>query len=99
MPHDHHQPRAELLGGKLDAANLRWRHDVARHADDKQVPKAEVKYDLRRHARIGATKNDGKRLLARFQFTAAFRIGERLHQLPAGHEPRITRPQALQCFR
>jgi len=37
MPQHHHQPCAELLGGELDAADLRRRDDVASNADDEQV--------------------------------------------------------------
>ena len=57
------QPRAEALGGELDAADLRRRDDVAGDADDEQVAQALVEDDLGRHARVGAAEDDRERLL------------------------------------
>ena len=37
MAHHHDQAGAKLLGGELDAADLRRRDDVASNADDEQV--------------------------------------------------------------
>ena len=68
--HDH-EPRAEPLGGELDAADLRRRDDVAGDADHEQVAQALVEDDLRRHARVRAAEDDGERLLACGQLAAA----------------------------
>jgi hypothetical protein len=50
MSQNHHQPRAEPRGGKLDATDLRRRDDVSGNADDKQVAKTLVEDDLCRHS-------------------------------------------------
>ena len=49
MTQHHHQPCAELLGGELDAADLRRRDDVAGDANDEKVAKAEIENNLNRH--------------------------------------------------
>ena len=59
MSEHHDEPRAEALGGELDAADLRRRDDVPGHADDEQVAQALVEDDLRRHPRVGASEDDG----------------------------------------
>jgi len=64
MAQHHHQARAESLGRELDAAHLRRGDDVAGNADDEQVAQPLIKHDLRGHARVGATEDDGERLLA-----------------------------------
>jgi hypothetical protein len=71
MAQDDDQPRAKLLGGKLDAADLRRRDDVPGDADDKQVAQTLVKYHLNRHTRVGTAEDDGKRLLAGRQLAEA----------------------------
>ena len=63
----HDQPRAEALGGELDAADLRRRDDVAGDADDEQVAEPLVEHDLGRHARVRAAEDDRERLLRRGQ--------------------------------
>ena len=47
VPEDDDQPRAESLGGELDAADLRRRDDVAGDADDEQVAQALVEHESR----------------------------------------------------
>jgi hypothetical protein len=54
----------ERFGRELDAADLRGRDDVARHADDKQVAEALIEDDLGRHARIRTAEDNGQRFLA-----------------------------------
>ena len=68
---DNNERSAEAVGGKLDAANLRRRNDVARDANDEQVTQALIEHDLRRDSRIGASENDGEWLLAFRQSAAA----------------------------
>jgi hypothetical protein len=63
MPEHHHESGAESRGGELHAADLRRCDDVARDADDEQVPEALVEHDLGRHACIGAAEHDRERLL------------------------------------
>jgi hypothetical protein len=46
---DHDELRVEFRCGELDAADLRWRDDVARDADDEQVAESLVEDDLCRH--------------------------------------------------
>src|SRR5690606_27926547 len=58
------QLRSELLSRKLDAADLRRRHNVAGYTNHEQVAKALVEHELHRHARIGATEHDRNRTLA-----------------------------------
>ena len=65
MPEHDHEARAELRGGKFDAADLRRRDDVAGDADHEQIAEALIEHELRRHARVGTPENDGERLLRR----------------------------------
>ena len=58
------EPRAEPLGGELDAADLRRRDDVARDADHEQIAEALIEHDLGRHARVRAAEDRRKRPLA-----------------------------------
>ena len=60
---DHDQPDLEMGRGELHAADLRRCDDVARHADDEQVPETLIEHDLGRHACIGAAEHDRERLL------------------------------------
>src|SRR5687768_11815350 len=46
------QTSAVTLGGKFDAADLRWGDDVTRNADDKQIPESLVEHDLGGHTRV-----------------------------------------------
>ena len=57
------EPRVELLGRELDAADLRRRDDVAGDADDEQIAEPLIEHDLGRHARVGAAEHDRERLL------------------------------------
>ena len=57
------EPRAELLRGELDAADLRRRDDVTGDANDKQVSQTLVEHDFGGNPGIGAPKHDGKRRL------------------------------------
>ena len=57
------QRRAELLGRKLDASQLRGSDDVAGDPDDEQVAEILVEHDLDRHARVGAAEDDREGLL------------------------------------
>jgi hypothetical protein len=53
-----------MLGGELDAADLRRRDDVAGDANDKQMTEAEIENNLNRNPLIGTAENDGERFLA-----------------------------------
>ena len=57
MPEDDDQTRAELFGGKFDAADLRRRDDVAGDADHEQVPEPLIEDDLHRDSRIGTPED------------------------------------------
>jgi hypothetical protein len=74
MAQDHHQPRAETLGGELYAANLRRGDDVAGDADDEQVSQALIEHDFRGHARIGASEDDSERILAQTSSARRLRL-------------------------
>ena len=63
MTQDHDQTRAELVGGKFDAADLRRRDDVARHANDEQITEALVEDQFDRDPGIRAGEHDRKRRL------------------------------------
>ena len=73
------QPRAVAFGGEFNAAHLRGRHDVAGHADDKEIAEAVVEYNLHRQARIGAAEHNGKGFVALHHFAAALAAGEVFH--------------------
>ena len=85
-PEHDDQRRAELGGGKLDAADLRRGDDVARNADDKQVAEALVEDDLGRHPGVGASEDDSERFLAGGELVTALRAGQRCRG--SGHQPR-----------
>ena len=54
----------KLIGGELDAADLRGSDDVAGNTDDKQVAEALVKHQLDRNPRVGTGENDGEGVLS-----------------------------------
>src|SRR5687768_6593656 len=98
MPQSHHQRRAEPGGRELDAADLRRSDDVSGNPDDEQVAQALVEDDLRGHARVGASENDGERLLARRQLGAPRLAYERVPAPDVGHEATVACWQAFECF-
>ena len=61
--HDH-ETRPELLGGELDAPDLRRGDDIARDADHEEVADSLVEDVFDGHARVRAAEHDGERLLA-----------------------------------
>lgn len=71
MAKDNHEPGAELFGGKFDASNLGWSDNIPGDADHEKIPETLVKDDFHRDARVGASENDGKRILAVEQIRAA----------------------------
>jgi hypothetical protein len=75
MAQHHHQPRAEALDGKLDAADLRRRHDVASHADDEQLAQPLIEDQLGRHAGICTAQQHGKGGLLHDELAAARLVG------------------------
>src|SRR5688572_5022244 len=91
------EPRLELLGRELDAADLRRRDDVARDANHKQVSEALIEHDLGRDARIGATEDDRERLLPLRDLLAARRAGAAV-ALALRHEPPVAVAQGLERF-
>jgi len=83
---------------ELDAANLRGRDDVASYADDKQVTKALIEDDLRRHSRIGTSEKNGERLLACCQRLATCLVRYCAAGWLVSHESPIARAQAFECI-
>ena len=75
MAQHHHQPGAEALDGKLDAADLRRRHDVAGHADDEQLAQPLIEDQLGRHAGICAAQQHRKGGLLHDELAAARLVG------------------------
>ena len=71
VPEHDDEPRVELLGGELDAADQRRRDDVAGDADDEEIAEALIEHELGGHTRIGAAEDDRERLLAVRDFRAA----------------------------
>ena len=98
VPQNHHQPRAEPCRGELHAADLRRCDDVSSHADDKEVAKTLIEDNLRRHPRVRASKNDGKRLLTCRQRVAAVSARDRVGALNASHETAVPFHEAFECF-
>src|SRR5271170_7146862 len=95
MAEHHHKPRAEPVRGKLDAADLRGRNDVARDANHEQIAETLVKHDLDRHSRVGAAEDGGEGSLAGGQLDAA-RM-QRLRVSKIGYETAV--PFSQQCER
>ena len=86
------EPRVELLGRELDAADLRRRDDVAGNADDEQVAEPLIEHDLGRHARVGAAEDDRERLLPLGELVAPGRA-DACAALAIGHEAPIALSQ------
>jgi hypothetical protein len=93
----HDERRPEALGGKLHAANLRGRDDIAGDADDKQVAEALVEDDLRRYPRVGTPEDDGERFLVDRQLMASRLAREPVAVLNARHEATVPLLQAFEC--
>ena len=91
------EPRVELLGRELDAADLRRRDDVAGDADDEQVAEPLIEDDLGRHARVGAAEHDRERLLPLGELVAP-RGADLRAALAIGHEPPIAVTQPRERF-
>jgi hypothetical protein len=72
------EPRAEALGGELDAPDLRGGDDVAGDADDEQLAEPLIEDDLGGHAGIGAAEDDRERLLDLGQLGAAVAVEQRI---------------------
>jgi hypothetical protein len=84
---------------ELDASNLRRGDDVASNTDDKQVTKALIEDDLRRHSRIGTSEDNGERLLACYQRLAACLVRWCVAGPLVRYESTIARTQAFECIR
>jgi hypothetical protein len=87
---------AETRRGELDAADLRWRDDIAGHADHEQVAEALVEHDLGRYARIRASQDDGERLLMLLERHGAGIAKRGIAFANAGDETLIALAQAVQ---
>src|SRR3989442_9041126 len=98
MPKNHHQPGAEPLRRKLDAADLRRGYDIAGNADNKQVAEALVEDNLSRHARVGTSEDDCKRLLICRHFEAARLARERVMAANVRYKATVAFSQAFECF-
>src|SRR5438093_6315763 len=90
MPQHDREPGLEALGGELDTADLRGRHDIARDANDEEVAEALSKDQLGGDAGVGAAEHDSEGLLPR---AGAIRgAGNALD------EAAISLAQARECF-
>jgi len=52
VPEDDHKPRTEARGRKLDAADLRRRHDIPSYPDDEQVAESLPEDEFGRNAGV-----------------------------------------------
>ena len=95
---NHHEPSAEPCRGELDATDLRSSDDVSGNADNEQVAQALVEDDLCWHPRVGATENDGERLLTCCQFVAACLARECVGASDVRCEATVTLSQAFERF-
>src|SRR5262245_42229429 len=98
MSEDHDQPGAELRCGKLHAADLGRRNNVAGHANDEQLAKALVEHDLCGDPRVGASKDDRERLLVSHELVGASTVGRRLAAANAGNEAAVAVDEAFKSF-
>ncbi len=96
MSEDQHESYSELQRCKFDATSRTRSHDVSSNANDEQVTETLIENDLRRNPRVGASENDGKRLLARHNFVAVLRTGARLTTRRAGGKALIPLAQAFE---
>src|SRR5271167_1658612 len=94
----HHQPRAKLLGRKVDAADLRGGDNVSRNPNHEQVAQSLVEDDLDGNARIGTAKYCREWLLTRRQFNAARAAFEDVAAADIRHEAMISLAQQRQCL-
>jgi hypothetical protein len=92
------EPRAELLGGVLDAPDLRGRDDVPGDADDEEVAEPLIEDDLSGDARVGAAENDRVRRLLLRELGAALLAEERLEPADVGGEAGVAVLEALEGF-
>ena len=94
----HDEPRAVSGGGEFDAADLRWRDDVARDADDEQVAQALIEHQLRRDAGIRAAEDDGERLLSVREVVAPGVAKQTLEAANIGGEAAVAFAQTRERF-
>ncbi len=92
------QPRLEPVGGELHAADLGLGDDVAGHPDHEQVAESLLEDDLGGNSRVGASENDGERLLAAYQPPAPRAAGKRVAASHVGYEATVSVAQALERF-
>jgi hypothetical protein len=98
MTQHHDETRAEAFRGEFNAADLRWRHDVARHADHEKITQSLVEDDLDGHARVGATENHGEGFLAGDELHATHVRRRRIEARRTRHKAAITFPETLERF-
>src|SRR5437762_3217070 len=70
MSEHHDQAHGQMIDRVLDAAQAMIADHVAGHAQDKQIAESLIEYDLGRNTRVGAAKNDSKRMLTFRQLLA-----------------------------
>ena len=75
MAQHHHQPGAETLDGKLDAADLGRGDDVAGHADDEQLAQPLIEDQLGRHTGVRTAQQHRKGGLLHDELAAARLVG------------------------
>src|SRR5262249_2280562 len=72
MPQHQNQVATQMIYRVFDASQVFIVYHVSCDTADKQIAESLIKNDLRRHPRIGATDDDGKRMLSLRQFRASF---------------------------
>jgi hypothetical protein len=98
VPQHNNKRRTKTSRREFDAANVRWRDDVACDADYKQVAKALVENNLGRHPGIGTSEYDGKRFLSRRKLHPALRARDRVARFDVGYKAAIAFLEPIECL-
>lgn len=70
MSQHYNQAATQMIDSVFDASQVFVVNYISRDATYKQIAQTLIKNDLGRHTRIGATDDDGKRMLGVCQFRA-----------------------------
>ena len=73
MPENNDEPDAEMFDPVLDTAQRIVIHQIARRPNDEKIPDILIEDDFGRGPRIGASDNNGERMLRLRRFRAARR--------------------------
>src|SRR5882672_1049366 len=98
MAQHHDESRAESRNREFDAADLRWRDDVAGDPDDEQVTESLPEDQLCGDARVRASEDHGEWLLPVNQLAAAALTETDSGVLHARDKALIALSQACECF-